>query len=178
MNTYIQKKMNQLNIGLDIDGVLADFTRGWNKVYPDAPAIPDRYNYDPLMGKRFKAMAAAGTLNDFFLSLEPLFDPKELPFEPKAYVTARPVNTEITEQWLAKVGFPKKPIITVPWGENKIDAMNVLGIDTFIDDFYGNFVELNEGGVTTYLYTAPWNLHHDVGELRLNSLSDMLLLQL
>jgi len=99
--------MNMLNIGLDIDGVLADFTRGWNNVYPDAPAMPDKYNYDPKMGQRFKAMKAAGTLDDFFLSLEPLFDPKDLPFIPKGYVTARPVETNVTEQWLTNVGFPK-----------------------------------------------------------------------
>jgi len=169
--------MNMLNIGLDIDGVLADFTRGWNNVYPDAPAIPDKYNYDPKMGQRFKAMKAAGTLDDFFLSLEPLFDPKDLPFIPKGYVTARPVETNVTEQWLTNVGFPKAKVITVPWGVSKVDAMKEAGIEIFIDDFYDNFKELNDAGITTYLYTAPWNIMYEVGELRLNSLSNILLPQ-
>jgi hypothetical protein len=169
--------MNTHNIGLDIDGVLADFTRGWHAVYPDAPAIPDKYNYDPHMGTRFKLMKAEGSLDAFFLGLKPLIHPNDLPFEPCGYVTARPVDTIITKAWLSNVGFPDKPVITVPWGANKIDAMKELGIEIFIDDFYGNFVELNEGGITTYLYSAPWNLEHDVGELRLNSLSDILLLQ-
>jgi len=169
--------MKMLNIGLDIDGVLADFTRGWNKVYPDAPAMPDHYNYDPLMGQRFKAMKAAGTLDDFFLNLQPLMLPSELPFIPKGYVTARPVDTKITEQWLSIIGFPKKKVITVPWGVSKVDAMKEAGIEIFIDDFYDNFKELNDAGITTYLYTAPWNMMHDVGDLRLNSLKDILLLQ-
>jgi len=165
------------NIGLDIDGVLADFTRGWNKVYPDAPAIPDRYNYDPLMGQRFRAMKEAGTLDDFFLGLNPLINPKNLPFIPKGYVTARPVDTAVSELWLKQSGFPNVKVITIPWGESKVDAMKEAGIEIFIDDFYDNFKDLNDAGITTYLYTAPWNLHHDVGELRLNSLKDILLLQ-
>lgn len=169
--------MNMFNIGLDIDGVLADFTRGWHNLYPDAPAMPDRYNYDPKMGKRFKAMKEAGTLDGFFLSLNPLFDPKTLPFVPKGYVTARPVDSQITELWLKRNGFPKAKVITVEWGANKIEAMKELGIEIFIDDFYGNFKELNEGGIRCYLYSAPWNIMHEVGELRLNSLKDMLLLQ-
>lgn len=166
-----------LNIGLDIDGVLADFTRAWNRLYPDVPALPNCYNYDPNMGKRFKAMKEAGTLDDFFMSLDPLIHPANIGFEPKGYVTARPVDTAVTEFWLKKNGFPMKPVVTVEWGTNKVDAMKELGIEMFIDDFYGNFVELNEGGILCYLYSAPWNQEHDVGDLRLNSLNDILLLQ-
>jgi len=165
------------NIGLDIDGVLADFTGGWNKVYPDEPAIPDHYNYDPLMGQRFKAMKTAGTLDDFFLGLEPLLDPKSLPFEPKGYVTARPVNTKISKLWLELNGFPDAKVITTPWGESKVDAMKEAGIEIFIDDFYNNFKELNDAGITTYLYTAPWNIMHDVGDMRINSLKEIPILK-
>ena len=165
------------NIGLDIDGVLADFTRGWNKVYPDVPAMPNYYNYDPKMGERFRAMKAAGTLDGFFLGLKPLFDPKDLPFKPKGYITARGVSTSISGQWLEKVGFPKAKIITVPWGESKVDAMKEAGIEIFIDDFYDNFKDLNDAGILTYLFTQPWNLEHDVGDMRLNSLKDLLLPQ-
>lgn len=165
--------MNMLNIGLDIDGVLADFTRGWHKIYSDVPALPDRYNYDPLMGQRFKDMKTAGTLDDFFLSLDPLIKPNDLPFEPCGYVTARPVDSAISESWLKKNGFPIKPVITVQWGTNKIEAMKELGVEIFIDDFYGNFLELNEGGILTYLYSAPWNEEHDVGHLRIRSLEEI-----
>lgn len=168
--------MNTLNIGLDIDGVIADFTGSWHKLYPDAPAVPNHYNYDPLMGQRFRAMKEAGTLDDFFLGITPLIHPKNLPFEPKAYVTARPVDTAVTELWLARNGFPKKRVITTPWGESKVNAMNEANIEIFIDDFFNNFKELNDAGILTYLYTAPWNLHHDVGELRLNSLDELPLL--
>lgn len=168
-------KMNMHNIGLDIDGVLADFTRGWNAVYPDAPALPDRYNYDPHMGVRFKLMKAEGTLDDFFLGLKPLIDPNDLPFKPKGYVTARPIDTQVTEQWLKQNGFPKAKVITVSWGESKVDAMKDAGIEIFIDDFYDNFKELNDAGIVTYLYSAPWNQMHEVGDMRLNSLNDILL---
>lgn len=164
------------NIGLDIDGVLADFTRGWNRIYPDVSAMPDCYNYDPNMGKRFKAMKAAGTLDGFFLGLEPLFDPSNLPFEPKGYVTARPIDTAVTELWLKRNDFPNAKVITIPWGASKVDAMREAGIEIFIDDFYDNFKDLNDAGIITYLYSAPWNTMHDVGDMRLNSLKDLLLL--
>lgn len=177
MNIYTQKKMNTLNIGLDIDGVLADFTRAWHRLYPDVPAVPDRYNYDPLMGQRFKDMKRVGTLDDFFLGLKPLINPSDLPFEPRGYVTARPVDTVISQQWLYEVGFPEKPVITIPWGGSKVDAMKEADIEIFIDDFYDNFKDLNDGGILTYLYSAPWNAKYDVGNLRLNSLNDILLLQ-
>ena len=169
--------MNTFNIGLDIDGVIADFTRGWNRLYPDVPAMPDRYNYDPLMGQRFKQMKADGTLDAFFLSLKPLIDPSELPFTPKAYVTARPIDTVITEKWLEVMGFPTATVITVEWGASKIDAMKEADIEIFIDDYYGNYTDLVQGGITTYLFTQPWNQEFDVGDMRLNSLKDILLLQ-
>jgi hypothetical protein len=175
VNIYTQ--MNMYNIGLDIDGVIADFTRGWHELYPDASPRPDKYNYDPLMGQRFKDMKAAGTLDDFFLGLNMLLTPNELPFDLKGYVTARPIDTKITEQWLKERGFPTRKVITIPWGESKVDAMKEAGIEIFVDDFYENFKDLNDAGITTYLYSAPWNSEYDVGELRLNSLSDLLLFQ-
>ena len=165
------------NIGLDLDGVLADFTKAWHGLYPDVSPRPDRYDYDSRMGERFKNMKVAGTLNKFYLGIEPLINPRDLPFEPKCYVTARPVDSEISEQWLNKFGFPEKKVLTVPLGASKIKVIKDAGVELFVDDFYGNFVELNEAGITTYLYSAPWNLIYDVGDMRLNSLNDILLLQ-
>ena len=122
-------------------------------------------------------MRAAGTLEDFFLNLKPLIQPEDLPFEPRCYITARPVETRITEQWLAKIGFPKKKVYTVPSETSKVDVAKEAGVEVFIDDYYKNFKELNDGGILTYLYTARSNLKYDVGDLRLNSLKDLLLHQ-
>jgi len=168
--------LNMPAIGLDIDGVIADFTHAWNAVYPEITAEPNSYFFDRQIMKRFDDMRKAGTLDDFYLNIEPLIKPEDLPFEPRCYVTARPVDTKITEEWLDKNGFPKKKVLTVPTGTTKVEIMKEAGIEIFIDDFYDNFVELNKAGIFTYLYSAPWNMRYDVGHMRLNSLKDLPLL--
>jgi len=169
--------LNQPAIGLDIDGVIANFTKAWNAVYPEIVVDPNSYYFDRQIMQRFDDMRDAGTLDDFYLGIEPLIKPEDLPFEPKCYVTARPVDTKITEQWLEKLGFPNKKVLTVPTGTSKVDIMKEAGIEIFIDDYYENFVELNKAGIFTYLYSAPWNARYDVGHMRLNSLKDLPLLQ-
>lgn len=160
-------------IGLDIDGVLADFTLAWHELYPEVSATPNTWYLDPKIGERFDAMREANTLDDFYLEIKPLINPNDLPFEPHCYITSRPVSSEITERWLDKNGFPKKQVISLELKASKVEAAKKAGVDIFIDDFYVNFIELNEGGITTYLYTAPWNVMYDVGFLRIKSLSDL-----
>lgn len=164
-------------IGLDIDGVIADFTMAWHRLYPEIPSAPDTYYFDKNIMQRFDNMREAGILDDFYLSIEPLIKPEDLPFEPHCYVTARPVDTKITEQWLKNFNFPKKKVFTVPTGTSKVDVMKDAGIEIFIDDYYRNFDELNKAGIFTYLYTAPWNASYNVGHMRLNSLKELPLLQ-
>lgn len=168
--------LNMPAIGLDVDGVLADFTGSWSTLYPEIDNEPKSWGFDRDIMKRFEDMKKAGTLDDFYLGIKPLIKPEDLPFEPKCYVTARPVDTKITEQWIDEVGFPRKKVVTVPTGTSKVEVMKEAGIEIFIDDFYDNFVELNNAGIFTYLYTAPWNVKYDVGHMRLNSLSDLPLL--
>jgi len=169
--------MKTQKIGLDIDGVIADFMLAWHKMYPEIPRDPDRYDFDENIMQRFDDMREAGTLNAFYLNIKPLIKPKDLPFEPKCYVTARPVETWVTEKWLKLCGFPKKKVFTVPTGISKVEVMEEAGVELFIDDYYKNFTELNDAGIFCYLYTAPWNRSYDVGNMRLNSLKDILLLQ-
>ena len=169
--------MNTLSsIGLDIDGVLADFRTTWHKLYPEIPPNPHSYHFDDEILERYELMKKAGTLDDFFLSLKPLIKPEDIPFEPKCYITARPVESKISEQWLDKIGFPKKKVFTVPCGTSKVSVANDADIEIFIDDYYKNFKELNEAGIFTYLYTARSNLKYDVGDMRLNSLKELPLL--
>jgi hypothetical protein len=168
--------MNTLNIGLDIDGVLADFRTAWFAYYSDLQPTTE-YHFDDKMFERFDLMKKAGTLDGFFLGLKPLINPEDLPFEPKCYITARPVETAVTELWLKRNGFPKKKVYTVPIRTSKVAAAKEAGIEIFVDDYYKNFKELNDAGILTYLYSVTSNLKYDVGELRLNSLKDILLLQ-
>lgn len=163
------------NIGLDIDGVLADFTLAWHRLYPEVSSKPNTWNLDSKISERFKKMKKDGVLDKFYLNIPILIKPEDIPFEPTCYITARPVDSTVTEEWLELHGFPKKPVITVG-NMSKINATKENNIDIFIDDHYDNFVELNDGGIFCYLCTASWNIEYDVGHMRLNSLKDLPLL--
>jgi len=160
-------------IGLDLDGLIIDFTGSWHELYPDTNPAPNSWSCDRKMSDRFNYMRENKTLDDFYLNLKPLIIPEELPFEPHCYITSRPVSKEITEQWLDKLNFPAKKVYSVDIKMSKVDAAKEAGIDIFIDDSFDNFVELNNAGIFCYLYTQPWNVKYDVGHMRLNSLKDL-----
>jgi hypothetical protein len=172
-----KRYLNLPKIGLDIDGILADFAGAWNKLYPEVLVAPNSWYFDRKIGKRFEEMRNNSTLNDFYLNIEPLIKSENLPFEPHCYITSRPVLNEITEEWLDKNHFPAKPVYSIDLRVSKVETAKSAGIEIFIDDAFENFVELNKGGITTYLYSKPWNLKYDVGHLRLNSLNDLPLLK-
>jgi hypothetical protein len=157
-------------IGLDVDGILADWTGAWHKKFPQMTATPNSWYFDRNVTQRFEAMRKAGTLDEFYLNIEPLIKPEDLPFEPSCYITSRPVTKEITEQWLDKHNFPGKKVISLDLKQSKVDAAKEAGVEIFIDDCYENFLELNNHGVCTYLYTAPWNMRYNIGHMRLNTL--------
>ncbi len=164
-------------IGLDLDGVIADFTGAWKELYPEVSATPNSWYLDRKVSKRFNAMREAGTLNEFYLNIPVLVKPEDLPFEPHCYITSRPVSNEISEQWLDNNGFPARPIYTVDIRQSKVEVAKNAGIEIFVDDSFENFVELNNNGIFTYLYSAPWNQKHDVGHMRINSLKNIPLLR-
>jgi histidinol phosphatase-like enzyme len=167
--------MKTLKIGLDIDGVIADFTLAWHRLYPEVNPTPNTWYLDPKIGDRFKAMREADTLDEFYLNIPTLINPKEIPFDPCCYITSRPVSREITEEWLKRNGFPPKKVFGVGLRMSKVEAAKEAGVEIFVDDHYENFNELNGAGITTYLFTASWNIMYDVGHMRLNSLKDILL---
>lgn len=160
-------------IGLDIDGVLADFTGAWNKLYPEVSPTPNSWYFDAKINERIGEMKEDGTLNMFYFDIEPLIKSEDLPFEPHCYITTRPVDTKVTEMWLAEHEFPAKPVITVNEKDGKLKSAKEMGVEIFIDDSYENFVQLNNGGIFTYLYTNTWNERYGVGHMRLDCLKNI-----
>lgn len=163
-------------IGLDLDGVLCDFTGAWNGLYPETCITPNSWFFDRKIKERFDEMSKNNKLNDFYLNMNPLIKANELPFEPHCYITSRPVSKEISEKWLDLHNFPAKKVISLDINVSKLKAVNDNNVEIFIDDSYENFVDLNNNGVFTYLFTAPWNSRYNVGHMRLNSLKEIPLL--
>ena len=158
-------------IGLDIDEVICDWVGPWNALW--GQKTPTCWSFDWEMTDKFDTMRKLGTLDKFYLSLKPKVDPATIPFEPHAYVTSRPVSSEVTKEWLRLHGFPLTKVITVPVGASKVDAMKQAGIQVFVDDRYENFKELNANGIFCYLFDAPHNRRYEVGHKRIKSLSDI-----
>jgi hypothetical protein len=162
---YLQRR----KIGLDVDEVLADFIGAMMLRFPEIKTRPVYWN-DPLLSKRFSEVA-----NDiyFWMSIPVKVNPLGLPFEPHCYITSRTVPSEVTMEWLDIYGFPKAPVYTVGHNNSKLDIAKSSGIEIFVDDRFETFVELNKGGVCTYLMDAAHNQRYDVGYKRIKDLKEL-----
>lgn len=163
--------LNVPNIGLDIDEVLCDWVSSWIKLYD--LQRPNFWSFDRKIMERFEEMKQKGTLDDFYLSLEPKCNPATIPFEPVCYITSRPVSTEVTEKWLHMHGFPSKPVYTVPVGQSKIQVAKDAKVEVFVDDGWHNFKEFNKNGICCYLFDATHNQKYNVGHKRVKSLNEL-----
>jgi uncharacterized HAD superfamily protein len=164
--------LSHRKIGLDIDEVICNWLPDWCNYWNIK--IPSTWFFDKDIMNKFDILRNEGKLDGFYLNLKPLTLPDDIPFEPHCYVTSRPVSTEITEQWLSKWGFPARPVITVPVGGSKLQALKDAGVEIFVDDRMDNFVELNNGGICTYLFDAPHNQRYEVGFKRIKNLKELL----
>lgn len=171
-----KKWLNVPKIGLDIDEVLAEWTNAWRKRF-NIKNVPSSWFFDRKIKKRFAQMKGTGELNKFYLSLKPLLKPEDLPFVPHVYITSRPVETDITCEWLDKHGFPSRPVYTVPTNQSKVEVAKEAGVEIFVDDSWDNFVDFHNNGICCYLYDAPHNQVADVGHFRIKSLNEIPLLK-
>lgn len=155
-------------IGLDIDGVLADFNAGINARLGRDGHEPCDWQ-DPQLVKEFGLVKQDP---GFWLGLKPLVAPKDIPFEPHAYITSRSIDVDVTKQWLDANGFAHAPIYCIGVGESKVKVAKESGVEYFIDDYYRNFIELNAAGICTFLLTRSYNCRYNVGYKRINDFTD------
>jgi hypothetical protein len=156
-------------IGLDIDDVLADFVSAYCARF-GITTYPSSWHFDDKMNDNMKVLNED---MDFWLNLKPKIDPKDIPFEPHCYVTARSIPGEVTVQWLKKHGFPIKPVHSVGFGKSKAQAVSESGCTWFVDDGYHNYVEINRTHVCCFLMTTPQNQRYNVGYRRICSLKEL-----
>lgn len=158
-------------ISLDVDEVIADWLNPWTKKFN--LEVPTTWFFDYNIVDRFEELRQKGELDEFYLNLQPLIKPEDIPFEPHCYVTSRPVDTEVTMKWLEKHGFPLRPVKTVPPGTSKLEIIKESGTDIFVDDRYDTFEELNRNGICCFLFDQPHNRRYDVGYKRIYSLRQL-----
>lgn len=156
-------------IGLDIDGVLADFVGHLMETSGNEGHIPEHWN-DPIIRREFEKVKKDAS---FWSSIPPLISKEEVPFEVHCYITARSIDVEVTKQWLEKNEFPTAPVYSIGVGESKVEIAKKAGMDIFVDDSWNNFVELNRAGICTFLYDATYNEKYDVGYKRIKSLKEL-----
>jgi hypothetical protein len=156
-------------IGLDIDEVVANFYGSWSKRF----GLPDQnlfWTFDAQMKDKYQQMSHD---REFWINIDPLFDPKELAFEPVCYITARSIDSALTAEWLKKFNFPQVPVYTVGVHGSKVDIAKEQKLDWFVDDSYNNFVELNNAGICTFLMDRLHNQKYEVGHKRIYSLQEL-----
>lgn len=156
-------------IGLDIDEVLADFVGHWLKHHGEE-TVPEHWNFDRDIASKFEALKDD---KEFWLSIPVKTKPADIGFEPHCYITSRSIPVEWTMEWLDKNGFPHSPVYSIGYEGSKVDTAKESGIDIFVDDKMGNFIELNKAGICCFLFDAPHNKRYDVGFKRIYSLKDL-----
>lgn len=165
-HTYLKKR----RIALDIDEVLADFCGALMERFDDIKERPVYWN-DVFIYKHWKEIEND---DEFWLNIKPKINPKELPFEPIAYVTSRNVPQIITESWLKNCGFPVAEVVTIGLNESKVEVLKQRNIDIFVDDKFDNFVDINNAGICCYLMDAPHNRRYEVGYKRIFDLKELI----
>lgn len=156
-------------IGLDIDEVLADWLGAWAE--REGRTDPFLFwSFDANMKEKYAKLKDD---KEFWLNIKPRINPKDLPFEPACYITARTIPSELTAQWIAKHNFPQVPVYTVGLDGSKVELAKKAGIDWFVDDRYENFVEMNNAGICTFLMDCEHNRRYDVGYKRIKSLQEL-----
>lgn len=149
---------------LDVDGVLCNFTEGiihkakelgFSEFFPLDASKVNHWNISSKFSEVFDVVKHDP---EFWLSLTPMIT--ELPFSPIAYLTARPIDSKITEQWLQTHGFPKAKIITVSDPDEKLEYIKKLNPDAFIDDYFVTIKQIRNADANGILFKQPYQRGH------------------
>ena len=158
-------------LGLDIDGVLADFVGGFNRLAhrltgKPLPAEPECWDYFLLHG--YTQDEVDGVWHhihehpEWWLTLRPLVGHLYFPLGAVVYyVTNRPLRKgvhEATEAWLRQHISPRGSLVMT---RRKGEAASALHLARFIDDRPENLSEIldvRRGRTKLTLQRRPWNV--------------------
>ena len=119
-------------IGLDIDGVLADFYLAMCIKFNKPMELVKDYNISWIINQ----FHLIENDTNFWLNIPILQPPQSINFNVEAYITSSPLSMlENRKKWLQTHGFPKAPII---YSKDKPTTCKQLGISLFVDDCLAN----------------------------------------
>jgi uncharacterized HAD superfamily protein len=166
-----------LKIGIDVDGVVANFNKGYIKLLnslhnrtADVEYAPQTWNYESELGFSTQEVSEAWQYISksarFWMELEPTPDAEEfLASLPNThqyiFITSRPgVNAaEQTAFWLSHHGMPGRFGVEV--SSEKGDKCLEHSVDLYLDDKGENILDVlaKSPKTTPYLLACPYNQH-------------------
>lgn len=156
---------NHIKIGLDVDGVLANFSEAVIRrarkmgLADEFPKTHEHIDNWDVAEKFSHVMRDAWADPNFWLGLKPLT--KVIPFKVDCYITARRIPSEVTRQWLKNNNFPDADVISVKNPDEKLHHITERQLDLFVDDYYVTITQLLEKGVNALLFVAPYQRGHE-----------------
>lgn len=149
----------------DLDDCIFDFTGSYERKFN--VKLSDYWEGDYDMAENLRKLQND---KDFWVNMPVK---TTIPFEIDAYVTARSIPIEWTQEAIQKNNLPKAKIISLPWNVSKINTLKELGCTIMIDDKMATFKECKANGIFCYLVTTPANARYDVGHHRISAVSDL-----
>ena len=171
--------MNHLKIGIDVDGVLADFNTNYrhelHKVSPVrfpeiSDTFPNTWHWDKAAGLSSETIASAWdsikTSESFWAELPPYNGTEIFLFslfvrpELDVYFITNRLGAGVkhqTEEWLTRYGYDSPTVLITA---DKGGAAKVLGLDFYIDDKTENCSDVYFASPSTkiYMLAQPWNI--------------------
>lgn len=119
-----------MKVGLDVDGVLADFYLSMCERYGQPYCRLDSWAAATFIDGN--TLGEVSDDHDFWKTLKILNPPTFVDFDFDYYITSVPDGMkEAREYWLKVNGYPDKPVIVA---EDKVTACRLLGVTILIDD--------------------------------------------
>lgn len=134
-----------LRVGLDIDGVIADFSMGYKNrfgKFPKKDWCITRNVHNILIKEK-----------EFWLSLPVIRTPN---FVPRLFCSARVNNRRWTKKYLLDLGLTSPLYQVAGYSLSKYPTLKGK-VDVFIDDSLKNFIDLNLNGIPCLLMDSVEN---------------------